>query len=143
MRKILPRVLVVATSRKTRGGITSVIKAYEAGEQWKTFHCKWIETHRDWNVVIKLWYLLSSFMFFAALLPFYTIVHIHVATRSSALRKRLFITLARWCNKKIIIHFHPSNDKFLFESQNVVLYRKLFLKANMIIVLSPMGDVDN
>lgn len=30
-----PRVLVVATSRKTRGGITSVVKAHEMGEQWK------------------------------------------------------------------------------------------------------------
>ena len=41
------KVLVVATSRKTRGGITSVIKAHEIGEQWKKFHCKWIETHID------------------------------------------------------------------------------------------------
>ena len=30
------KVLVVATSRKTRGGITSVIKAHETGEQWKS-----------------------------------------------------------------------------------------------------------
>lgn len=34
-----PKVLVVATSRKTRGGITSVIKAHETGEQWKKYHC--------------------------------------------------------------------------------------------------------
>lgn len=31
----MTKVLVVATSRKTRGGITSVIKAHETGEQWK------------------------------------------------------------------------------------------------------------
>lgn len=31
------KVLVVATSRKTRGGITAVIKAHETGEQWKNF----------------------------------------------------------------------------------------------------------
>ena len=29
--KHTPRVLVVATSRKTRGGITSVVKAHETG----------------------------------------------------------------------------------------------------------------
>lgn len=29
------RVLVVATSRKTRGGITAVIKQHEKGAQWK------------------------------------------------------------------------------------------------------------
>lgn len=32
----MTKVLVVATSRKTRGGITSVIKAHETGEQWKS-----------------------------------------------------------------------------------------------------------
>lgn len=31
------KVLVIATSRKTRGGTTSVIKAHETGEQWKKF----------------------------------------------------------------------------------------------------------
>ena len=39
----MTKVLVIATSRKTRGGITSVIKAHETGEQWEKFHCKWIE----------------------------------------------------------------------------------------------------
>ena len=29
------KVLIIATSRKTRGGITAVIKAHEVGEQWK------------------------------------------------------------------------------------------------------------
>lgn len=33
----MPKVLVVATSRKTKGGITSVVKAHETGEQWKSF----------------------------------------------------------------------------------------------------------
>lgn len=33
----MSKVLIVATSRKTRGGITSVIKAHETGEQWKNF----------------------------------------------------------------------------------------------------------
>ena len=43
----MTKVLVLATSRKTRGGVTSVVKAHEQGEQWKKFHCKWVETHRD------------------------------------------------------------------------------------------------
>ena len=43
----MTKVLVLATSRKTRGGVTSVVKAHEQGEQWKKYHCKWIETHRD------------------------------------------------------------------------------------------------
>lgn len=132
----MKKVLVVATSRKTRGGITSVIKAHETGEQWKKYHCKWIETHRDGNVIRKLWYLFTALIEYILLLPFYDIVHIHVATTQSAKRKTLFLYPAKWIGKKVILHFHPSNEKFLFEPYNRELYRKLFLKANLILVLS-------
>ena len=54
------RVLVVATSRKTRGGITSVVKAHETGEQWKKYHCRWIQTHRDGPTWRKILYFISS-----------------------------------------------------------------------------------
>lgn len=36
----------------------------------------------------------------------------------------------------MILHFHPSNEKFLFESSNQILYRKLFSKADLVLVLS-------
>ncbi len=61
-----PRVLVVATSRKTRGGITSVVKAHETGEQWKKFHCRWIQTNRDSPVWRKLWYLVTALIEYKA-----------------------------------------------------------------------------
>lgn len=129
-------VLVIATSRKTRGGITSVIKAHQTGEQWQKFHCKWIETHRDGNPIRKLWYLFSAILQYLFLLPFYDIVHIHIATTQSAKRKQLFFYPAKWMKKKIIFHFHPSNEKFLFEPYNQKLYKKLFSQADLILVLS-------
>lgn len=130
------RILVVATSRKTRGGITSVVKAHETGEEWKKYHCKWIETHRDGNSFRKLWYLFSALLQYIVLLPFYNIVHIHIATTQSAKRKQLFLYPAKWMRKKIIFHFHPSNEKFLFESNNQILYKRLFSRADLILVLS-------
>ena len=33
----MTKVLIIATSRKTRGGITSVIKAHKTGEQWQKY----------------------------------------------------------------------------------------------------------
>ena len=132
----MKRILIVATSHKTRGGITSVIKAHETGEQWRKFHCKWIETHRDGNLIRKLWYLFSALLQYLILLPFYDIVHIHIATTQSAKRKQLFFYPAKWMKKKIIFHFHPSNEKFLFEPYNQKLYKKLFSQADLILVLS-------
>lgn len=132
----MAKVLVIATSRKTRGGITSVVKAHEIGEQWKKYHCRWIETHRDGNNIRKLWYLGTALVEYICLLPFYDIVHIHLATTQSAKRKKMFFYLAKWLSKKVILHFHPSNEKFLFEPMNVRLYRKLFSKADLVLVLS-------
>lgn len=132
----MAKVLVIATSRKTRGGITSVVKAYETGEQWKKYHCRWIETHRDGNSIRKLWYLGTALVEYICLLPFYDIVHIHLATTQSAKRKKMFFYLAKWLSKKVILHFHPSNEKFLFEPMNSKLYRKLFSKADLVLVLS-------
>ena len=132
----MTKVLVIATSRKTRGGITSVIKAHETGKQWKEFHCKWIETHRDGNAIRKLYYLFTALIEYICLLPFYDIIHIHVATTQSARRKRLFLYPAIWFHKKTILHFHPSNEKFLYEPYNKKLYTSLFSKADLVLVLS-------
>lgn len=132
----MSKVLVVATSRKTRGGITSVVKAHEMGEQWKRYHCRWIETHRDGPAWRKVWYLGTALIEYFTLLPFYDIVHIHIATTQSAKRKTLFFYPAKWFGKKTIFHFHPSNEKFLFDSNNRKLYKKLFSQADLVLVLS-------
>lgn len=134
----MPRVLVVATSRKTRGGITSVIKAHETGEQWKRFHCRWIETHRDGSILRKLWYLATSIIEYVCLLPFYDIVHIHMAVSTSARRKLVFFGLARLLRKKTIVHFHPPGEQLLHDARNVRLLRTFFLRADRVVVLSEL-----
>lgn len=132
----MARVLVVATSRKTRGGITSVVKAHETGGQWKKFHCIWIQTHRDGSAWRKILYFVTAMIQYCFLLPVANIVHIHVATIQSAKRKRFFYKLAKFYGKKVIFHFHPSNEKFLYEPVATYLYRDLFGGADKVIVLS-------
>lgn len=132
-----PKVLVVATSRKTRGGITSVIKAYETGAQWKKYHCCWIQTHRDGNSIRKLWYLFAALVEYVCLLPFYDIVHIHVASYSSLRRKYIFLFLAKCLHKKTISHFHPHKPEVIFEKSTQRAYIRFFKSVDRIIVLSP------
>lgn len=133
----MKRVLVIATGRKTRGGITSVIKAHETGPQWKKYHCHWIQTHRDGPVWRKICYLMSAWVGFLCRIPFYSIVHIHCAGHRSAARKLFFAKVSRLLGKKIIIHFHPSAEKLLFEEPWRTPTLKLFDLSDMIIVLSP------
>lgn len=133
----MTKVLVVATSRKTRGGITSVVKAHETGEQWKKHHCRWIQTHRDGNVIWKLWYLGISLIQFLIFLPFYDIVHIHAGLKSSIDRKLIFAKIAKRYKKKIIIHFHPATEKHLFDEHFKYKIEKLFSYSDLLLVLSP------
>lgn len=131
-----PNVLVIATSRKTRGGITSVVKAYENSSLWNEFHCKWIETHRDGGAFTKLSYLLRGFLQFLWNVPFYDIVHIHTSEPPSALRKVLFMVVSKMLGKKVIVHFHSFSVDTTIKSKYRWVYRYLFGKADVVLVLS-------
>lgn len=137
MSKKYPKVLVVATSRKTRGGITSVVKAHETGKQWKSYHCKWIETHRDGSSIRKLLYFIRAIIKYAMLLPFYDLIHIHVASYSSLKRKQYFLRLAKLMGKKTIAHFHPHKPEVIFEVTTQAEYIEFFKSVDRIVVLSP------
>lgn len=134
---IMSKVLVVATSRKTRGGITSVVKAHETGAQWKKYHCRWIETHRDGPVWRKVWYFIRAYIEFFFLVPFYDIVHIHVASYSSLKRKMYFLRLANYWHKRTIAHFHPHKPEVIFEKETQCEYIYFFTHVDKIVVLSP------
>lgn len=116
-----PKVLVVSTSRKTRGGITAVLKLYEQSKMWRDYHCHWIGTHRDGNSVRKVWYYARACVQYIALLPFYDIVHFHLSLPTTAKRKYPLFKLARLLGKKIILHLHCGsqidsiwNDKYQY-----------------------------
>ena len=133
---MINKVLVVATSRKTRGGITSVVRAHEGGEQWNRYHCRWVETHRDGNALVKIYYLLKGFLSYICLLPFYSIVHFHLSEPISAIRKCLFLPLAKCFGKKIIIHFHAFSPETTIGGKYHKVYGYLFKRADKVVVLS-------
>lgn len=135
-KKKIHRVLVVATSCKTRGGITSVVKAHKQGEQWQRFHCHWVQTHRDGNVIRKLWYLAVGWCDYLLRICFYDLVHVHVSTQISAKRKEPFIYLAKLLHKKIIVHFHAFSAETSYNGKGKNLFRVIFHQADVLIVLS-------
>lgn len=136
----MPKVLVVATSRKTRGGITSVIKAYETGYTWRKYHCHWIQTHRDGTAWRKFLYLIIAWLDYIVRLPFYDIVHIHFSLRTSAWRKRSFVRLAKLLRKRVIVHLHcgtqideiwNDNYHYMFDAADVSLFLSKCLKEKV------------
>lgn len=136
MKSINPKVLVVATSQNTRGGITSVVKAYKNSELWNEFHCKWIETHRDGSVLVKLSYLVKGILLFLLNIPFFNIVHVHISEPLSAIRKVFFVVVSKLLGKKVIVHFHSFSVETTIKGNFRSLYRYLFTKADIVLVLS-------
>lgn len=132
------RVLVVATSRKTRGGITSVVKAHESGPQWRQFHCHWVQTHRDGPAWRKILYFAAGMADFLLRLPFCDIVHIHTADFGTEKRKRIFARLTKLFGKKLIVHLHSSGPEFSIGGSHRELYRYSLTHADKVIALSKM-----
>lgn len=127
------KVLIVATSRKTRGGITAVLKAYESGQQWEDFHCHWVQTHRDGPNWRKIAYLLMAWVDYLVHLPFCKIVHIHMSLQTTARRKVPFMKLAKLFGKGVIVHLHCGNQIDDIWNDN---YTYLFTHADVSIFLS-------
>lgn len=127
---------MIATSRETRGGITSVIKAHEMGRQWIEYHCRWVETHIDKNFVWKWMYAAKAFFAYLFLLPQYDIVHVHLSEPPSAVRKTVFFVLAKLFHKKTIVHFHAFSVDTTINSRYRNVYKYLFRNADCVIVLS-------
>lgn len=130
------KVLVIATSHNTRGGITSVIKAHQQGSQWKEFNCEWIETVKDGSPLVKIFYFIKGTIDFLFKLPTADIIHVHSALGTSIKRKNFFISIAKLFHKKVILHFHAAESSILNDSNRNHFYRKIFLKADKVIVLS-------
>ena len=130
----MSKILVIATSSKTRGGITSVINAHKKSPHWKKYNCIWIETHIDSNKLLSLCYLFIGYIKFLFHLPTAQILHIHLSQHISAFRKLLFFIPAYLFRKKIIVHLHTSTIHSKFKW----LYRYMFNRANKVIVLSQL-----
>lgn len=130
------RVLVVATSSKTRGGITAVINSYKTTKFWSDNNCVWLETHIDKNPIDKIIYFIRSLVQFIVLVPTASLVHVHLSAPMSAKRKFPFLMLAKLFKIPILIHFHAFSAESTIDKKHYKLYDKIFRSANTIIVLS-------
>lgn len=130
----MSRVLIVATSKYTRGGITAVIKAQQKGEQWNKFHCKWIGYHVDRAAWVKVLYYLYAFIRYCINLPFYQIVHYQFSLPTDAKRAFYFFKIAKLLGKKTIVHLHCGDQLPQIWSP---MYEEMFTKCDLALVLSP------
>ena len=134
MSKTLPKVLFVATSRQTMGGITSVLKRYERMEIWSKYHCAWLETQVNKGIALKLWYMIKAYITMLFIVPRYDIIHFHtVPGRSITMQMPVFLYSILW-KKKTIIHIHVGNQ--LLGHKNDRMFNFVLRKASKVVVLA-------
>lgn len=130
------KVIVLGPGRKTRGGITSVIKAHEQSEVWEKWNCKWLETYIDRGSIAKTYYFLKGYFHFLLNIRSANIVHIHFSEPMSAFRKSIFFKTAKLFRKIVVLHFHAFSPESTIFGKHKKMYAKMFNGADAIIALS-------
>ncbi|MDD2437320.1 MAG: glycosyltransferase family 4 protein [Massilibacteroides sp.] len=134
------KVLFIATSHRTRGGITSVLNAYRQCPFWDKYRIKWIESHIDRSAFLKIFYAFRAFFEYLFIIWSYDLVHIHTNAVPSVKRKYPFLKVAKLLGKKVIVHLHIGTqiDSQIEKKADRYLYQRFFDEADAIIVLSSM-----
>ena len=105
------KVLVVGPdSRKTKGGIASVIEGMREDE-WLTGQTgmAFYASYREGNPVFKLFYGLWKIVRFPHAVKQFDLVHIHMSVKGSAMRKMQYAAIAKKHGKKVVLHIHGSS----------------------------------
>lgn len=145
-------IVMIGTSKETRGGISSVVKAYENEGLFDKYNIEYISTHIDSTFFVKLKYLIKAV--FSLLKTFLqkdvSLVHIHTSSNNSFWRKSIYFFIANLFLKKVIFHVHGGGFVDFYTKRTTkfgrFLIRYILKKACLVIVLSDnwtrlIGDV--
>lgn len=134
MSKKQRKVLFVATSRQTMGGITSVLKRYEKMEIWSKYHCAWLETQVNKGIALKLWYMIKAYITMFFIVPFYDIVHFHTVPGNSLIVQMPVFLYSKLWRKKTIVHLHVGNQLYEYKDNRIMNF--VLKKATKVVVLA-------
>lgn len=138
------KILMVGPHKdKVKGGMSTVIKGYFDSELANQCELIPISTVIDGSKLIKLLCFIYSYfkMLFHLLFNKIDIVHIHVASRKSLIRKAFYIRLAKLFRRKIILHIHGGDfHTFYWRKCNNRQRRKVTKILNYTDVIIALGD---
>ena len=133
------KILMVGPKLNGKGGISSVVKTYFESGYFK--HTTYIETNTDRNKIANAVRLIIAITKLVVLLfnKDYKIVHIHMASGISFIRKSIFVLISKLFGRKVIIHVHGGTfDNYVLNSNIIIREYLLHIlnSANLIITLS-------
>lgn len=129
-----PKVLFVATSRQTMGGITSVLKRYEKMVVWEKYRCAWLETQINKGITLKLWYVIKAYITMLFIVPQYDIIHFHTVPGNSLIVQMPVFLYSKLWGKKTIIHLHVGNQLYEYKDNRIMNF--VLRRATRVVTLA-------
>lgn len=132
-------VLVIGTS--ARGGIRSVIQAYEEVGFYRAYPYRFVETHTEGSLAKRLWVAARGLVtvFWLLLMRQVLLIHAHASMRGSFWRKGIMCLLARLFGRPFILHLHGSEFRTFYDKLGWLgqaLVKQVLQSATAVVVLS-------
>lgn len=104
------RVLQVSTSMQTRGGIASFVRMLADTELWARWQTEHLVTHRDGPAPVKIGTFALALARYLRMLVLRrpALVHLHMSSYGSFVRKALLLWLAVARGVPVLVHVHGS-----------------------------------
>ena len=104
----IPHIVMVGPSLDSAGGIASVVAVYKGGGLFERCNVLYIPSYKDGNLGTKLATALKGVCLFLSLVlrRRVSLVHVHSASRSSFVRKSVFILIALLARIKVVFQLH-------------------------------------
>jgi glycosyltransferase involved in cell wall biosynthesis len=134
--------LWASTSFETRGGVSSFVRCISATPLWAEWNITYVTTHRDGTAVAKF----AQFMVSIPRFIYYivrdrpAVVHLHVASYGSFLRKLTLSVIARALGAPVVTHVHGAEfDVFYANSSKAVQWAVRHMLGHSSAVIA-LGD---
>ncbi|MDK0686289.1 glycosyltransferase family 4 protein [Clostridium perfringens] len=148
----MKKILMVGASRKMKGGIATVVNSYYKLGLDKEVELTYLETICEGNKLFRFKKFCESIIYILKNIKNYDIVHIHMASRGSFLRKSILLLIAKYFNKKVVIHMHGAEFMIFYEKESNKIYQRyiryILDKSDCIFALSDkwkenLGEITN
>lgn len=135
-KELSEKILFLGVSMKTKGGMTAVLVSYDKYIE----NMRFVPTWKLGNKLVKGWYAMQALFRTSVMLALdkrIKIVHIHGAANASFDRCRMFIKLAKWFRKKVILHEHAADFVEYYDgAENKDVITETLRMCDALIVLS-------
>ena len=135
------KVLMIGPARRVKGGISAVVNNYYKLGLDNMVELRYLATMEEGSKLHKLKIALFAILKYPFAVAGADIVHIHMASDSSLLRKLPFLVLSKWWKKKIVLHQHGGNFSEYYHNQCPKVLQKLIIsvlkKADLVLVVAP------